>query len=68
MAAPGVFKILRYALAAITISLGVLIFAGFLLNDPVPPQMRYTMATVLVLMGIYRLLTTMMRTPGSKDG
>ena len=67
MASRDTFKILRYALGIITISLGVLIFAGVMLRDPIPPQFRYTLATVLVLMGTYRLVTTKMRASRSKD-
>ncbi len=67
MPSRDIFKILRYVLGILTISLGVLIFAGVMLKDPVPAQFRYTLATVLVLMGIYRLATTMMRSSRSKD-
>ena len=62
-----VVKILRYALGILSIGLGVLVFAGVLLQDPVPPQIRYTFGTVLVLLGLYRLLTTLMRTSRSHD-
>jgi len=67
MPAPDAFKFLRYALGIITMSLGILIFAGVLLQEPVPAQIRYTFGTVLVLLGLYRLLTTKMRTSRSRD-
>jgi len=67
MPSRGGFKILRYALAVITTSLGILIFAGVLLSEPVPSMIRYTFGTVLVLLGVYRLLTTIMRTSGSRN-
>jgi cytochrome c biogenesis protein CcdA len=67
MPALEVFKVLRYALGFVTIGLGILIFAGVLMQDPVPSQIRYTFGTVLVLMGIYRVMTTKMRTSRSKD-
>ena len=67
MTSPELFKILRCVLGVITISIGILIFAGVLLKEPVPPQIRYTFGTVLVLLGLYRLLTTLMRTSRSRD-
>ncbi|MGH7496035.1 MAG: hypothetical protein ACREOO_27085 [bacterium] len=67
MPALEVFKILRYALGTLSITLGILIFAGVLLRDPVPAQIRYTFGAVLVLLGVYRLLTTIMRASRSHD-
>ena len=67
MVPPDAFKLLRYALGMITISLGILIFDGVLLSEAVPSQIRYTFGTVLVLMGIYRLVTTKIGTSRSKD-
>ncbi len=58
MPAPDAFKILKYALAVFTFGFGVLLLAGVVMQDPVPPQMRYTFGAVLVLMGVYRFVLT----------
>lgn len=51
-------SILGYAVATVTILCGVGIFAGILRFENLTPQLRYTFATVLMLWGIYRAITT----------
>jgi hypothetical protein len=47
--------------ALVTTGMGIAILAGFFLPEAAPNAMRFTLGTVLVLMGIYRFLVTRMK-------
>ncbi|MCU0453033.1 MAG: hypothetical protein MUE68_05200 [Bacteroidetes bacterium] len=58
---PDVGSILGYAVSAVMVAVGALVLAGYLVHQGVPEQFRWTFATVLILMGIYRFFMTQMR-------
>ncbi len=58
-------KLTAYAIAVVSISVGVGLLTGLLGYD-VPPHFRYTFGVVLLLMGIYRYVVTRFRPKPSK--
>jgi hypothetical protein len=57
----SISKLLAYFVAAVSISVGVLRLIGVLFPKSVPAQMRITLGIVLILMGVYRLVITRVR-------
>lgn len=51
-------SILGYSVSVVMLVMGAAVFGGFLVNDSVPPQLRYTFGTVLILMSAYRFVLT----------
>jgi predicted metal-binding membrane protein len=62
MNAAGVSKFLGYSVSAVTTSLGILVLFGLIVTDSIPTQFRIIFGVVLLLMGVYRFVTTKTRT------
>ncbi len=53
-----IMKYLAYAVASIFILFGAAILAGYFMSDNLPSQYRIMMGAVLLLYGIFRIVST----------
>lgn len=50
-----------YAIAAVSLVAAVAVLGGFVTPPSTPPSMRYTFGSVLLLLGVYRIVITQTR-------
>jgi uncharacterized membrane protein YphA (DoxX/SURF4 family) len=58
---------IAWGVALLTTSMGIALLCGFFLPEAAPKAMRFTLGTVLVLMGVYRFLVTRMQVRKAED-